>query len=111
MKTITWSDFEKVDIRVGTIIDVQDFPEARNPAYKIWVDFGEEIWVKKTSSQITDVYEKEEIIWKQILWVVNFPPKQVWKFMSECLITGVYEKQGVILSALERKVENGLRLL
>lgn len=108
---ISWSDFESVDIRAWTIIDVQDFPEARNPAYKVWVDFGKELWTKKTSAQITQVYSKDELLWKQILWVVNFKPKQVGKFMSEFLIMGVYTEEWVVLSSLERRVENGLKLL
>lgn len=107
---ISWQDFESVNIRVGTIIEVQDFPEARNPAYKVWVDFGEEIGIKKTSAQISALYSKEELLWKQILWVVNFPPKQIGNFMSEFLITGVYTPQWVVLSSPERKVENGLKL-
>lgn len=108
---IFWEDFTKIDIRVGTIVDVQDFPEARNPAYKVWVDFGEEIWIKKTSAQITNIYCKQELIGRQILWVVNFEAKQVGKFMSEFLITGVYTDDGVVLSGLERSVENGAKLL
>jgi len=77
MNEITWNDFEKVELRAGTITDVQDFPEARNPAYKVWVDFWEEIWIKKTSAQITELYSKEELIGKQIIWVVNFPVKTI----------------------------------
>lgn len=111
MNIISWSDFESVDIRVWTIIEVQDFPEIKNPSYKIWVDFGEEFWVKKTSAQITKLYNKKELIWRQILWVVNFPPKQIGKFMSEFLITWVYTEKWVVLTSLERKVENGLKLL
>lgn len=111
MKTISWQDFKAVDIRVWTIVDVQDFPEIKNPSYKIWVDFGDEIWVKKTSAQCTEIYSKEELIGKQILWVVNFPPKQIGKFMSEFLITWVYTEKWVVLSSLEREVENGLKLL
>ncbi len=111
MKTISWSDFTSIDIRVGTIIDVQDFPEARNPAYKVWVNFWEEIWIKKTSAQITKLYTQEELLWKQILWVINFERKQIGNFMSEFLITGVYTDDGVVLSSLEKKVKNGLKLL
>ncbi len=111
MNTISWQDFESVDIRVWTITKVEDFPEIRNPSYKIWVDFGEELWLKKTSAQCTQIYSKQELLWKQILWVVNFPPKQVGKFMSEFLITGVYTEEGVVLSSLERAVKNGLKLL
>ncbi len=110
MKTISWQDFESVDVRVWTIIDVQDFPEARNPAYKVWVDFGKELWIKKTSAQITKLYTKEELLGKQILWVVNFPPMQIGNFMSEFLITGVHTDWWVVLSSLERKVENGWKL-
>lgn len=111
MNTISWQDFESVDIRVGTITRVEDFPEIKNPSYKIWVDFGKELWIKKTSAQCTEIYSKEELIWKQILWVVNFPPKQIGKFMSEFLITWVYTDKGVVLSSLERGVEDGLKLL
>jgi len=111
MKTITWNDFKKVDIRVWTIIDVQDFPEIQNPSYKIWVDFGDELWIKKTSAQVTQLYSKEELIWKQIFWVVNFEPKQIGKFMSEFLITWVYTDDWVVLTSLEREVENGLKML
>jgi len=111
MWTISWQDFESVDIRAWTIIKVEDFPEIRNPSYKIWVDFGEELWVKKTSAQLTQLYSKEDLLWKQILWVVNFPPKQIGKFMSEFLITWVYTYEWVVLSSLERKVENWLKLL
>jgi tRNA-binding protein len=111
MKTISWQDFESVDIRVWTIVDVQDFPEIKNPSYKVWVDFGEELWIKKTSAQITQLYSKQELIWKQILWVVNFEPKQIGKFMSEFLITWVDSQQGVVLSSLERNVENWLKIV
>ena len=111
METISWQDFESVDIRVGTIIEVQDFPEIKNPSYKIWVDFGEELWTKKTSAQITKLYNKEELIGKQILWVVNFPPKQIGKFMSEFLLTGFAMQDGIVLSDVERKVENGSKLI
>ena len=111
METINWSEFEKVDIRAWTIVDVQDFPEIKNPSYKIWVDFGKQLWIKKTSAQVTKLYSKEELLGRQILGVVNFPPKQIGKFMSEFLITGVYTDEGVVLSSLERKVENGLKLL
>lgn len=110
METITWNDFEKVDIRAWTIVDVQDFPEIKNPSYKIWVDFGKELWIKKTSAQVTKLYSKEELIWTQILWVVNFPPKQIGKFMSEFLLTWVHTDEWVVLSILEREVENWIRL-
>ena len=84
--TITWQDFEKVDIRIGTIIKVEDFPEARKPAYILHVDFGSEIGIKKSSSQITDLYNKEQLQDKQVMGVVNFAPKQVGPIMSECLV-------------------------
>jgi tRNA-binding protein len=111
MKTISWQEFESVDMRAWTIIDVQDFPEIKNPSYKIWVDFWGELGIKKTSAQITELYTKTELIGKQILWVVNFEPKQIGKFMSEFLITWVHSEEWVVLSGLERKVDNGLRLL
>ncbi|MCO6175967.1 tRNA-binding protein [Flavobacterium sp. NRK F10] len=108
---ISWSDFEKVDIRVGTIIAVNDFPEARNPAYQLTIDFGEEIGVKKSSAQITDLYRKEDLTGKQIISVVNFPKKQIGKFMSECLVLGlVGEGKEVTLLSPDFKVKNGLHL-
>lgn len=108
---ITWDDFEKVEIRIGTIVDVQDFPEARRPAYKIKVDLGPELGIKKSSAQVTDIYSKEEILGKQVLCVCNFPPKQVGPYMSEVLVTGFYnEDNKVVLATVERKVPNGARL-
>ena len=108
---LTWTDFEKVEMRIGTILVVKDFPEARNPAYQIKIDFGSEIWVKKTSAQITQKYNKEELIGKQIVAVVNFPKKQIGNFMSECLLLGSIgnEKEVVLLSS-DKPVENGLRV-
>ncbi|MDO7578180.1 MAG: tRNA-binding protein, partial [SAR86 cluster bacterium] len=90
--TITWQDFEKVDIRVGTIVEVEDFPEARNPAFILKVDFGIEIGLKKSSSQITDLYTKDQLQGKQVMAVVNFEPKQVGPIMSECLVLGFYRQ-------------------
>lgn len=109
---INWSDFEKVDLRVGTIIDVNDFPEAKKPAYQLLIDFGPQIGLRKSSAQITGLYTKEELSGKQIVAVVNFPRKQIGKFMSECLVTGVPDDNGdIVLTAVERKVPNGTRLI
>lgn len=111
MNTITWSEFESVELRVGTIIAAEDFPEARKPAYKLTVDFWWEIGIKKSSAQITTHYTKEELIGKQIVWVVNFPPKQIGPFISEFLCTGFYREDGsVILAIPEREVPNGAKL-
>ncbi|MDD2916298.1 MAG: tRNA-binding protein [Candidatus Gracilibacteria bacterium] len=108
---ITWTQFESVELRVGTIIRVEEFPEARKPAYKLWVDFGSEIGVKQSSAQITVQYTKEELVGKQILGVVNFPPKQIGPFWSEFLCTGLYRDDGsVILAVPEKAVENGAKL-
>jgi|TARA_Y100001001_G_scaffold120513_1_gene118587 tRNA-binding protein len=109
---ISWDDFEKIELRVGTIIEVEDFPEARKPAYKLKVDFGPEIGVRKSSAQITELYDKETLNGKQVLAVTNFPPKQIGPFVSECLVTGVHtEAGGVALVAPDFPVENGKRLL
>jgi tRNA-binding protein len=106
-KTITWEEFESVELRVGTIIRAEEYPEARKPAYKLWVDFGHEIGVKQTSAQITTHYTREELVGKQIVGVVNFPPKQIGKFMSEFLCTGFYREDGsVVLAIPERSVDN-----
>lgn len=111
-KTISWEEFESVDIRVGTIIQVEDFPEARKPAYKLWVDFWWGIGIKKTSAQITTNYQKNELIGKQILWVINFPPKQIGTFMSEFLCTGFSrEDNSIVLAIPEKNVENGAKLV
>jgi tRNA-binding protein len=108
---ITWDDFEKVELRSGTITDVKDFPEARKPAYIITVDFGKEIGIKKSSAQITDLYTKEELLNKQIIGVINFPPKQIGPFISEFLITGLIQENGsVVLAVPDMNVKNGLRL-
>jgi tRNA-binding protein len=112
MTTITWNDFEKVDIRLGTIVDAQTFPQARNPAYILKVDFGDEIGIKKSSAQITVAYQLEELIGKRVLGVVNFPPKQIGPIQSECLITGFYNDQGsVILASIDKAAPNGAKLL
>jgi tRNA-binding protein len=110
METISWSDFEKIEMRVGTIIAVNDFPEARNPAFQLTIDFGE-LGIKKSSAQITKLYSKESLLHTQVIAVVNFPPKQIGKFMSECLVLGVVgENKEVTLLQPERKAENGLRI-
>ncbi len=103
---IAWSDFEKLDIRTGTIIQVQTFEKARNPAYKLFIDFGE-LGVLKTSAQITELYALKSLEGKQVLAVINFKPKQIADFISECLLLGVYTTTGVVLLQTERKVENG----
>lgn len=109
---ISWEDFEKVDIRLGTIVKAEEFPEAKRPAYKVWVDLGDEIGIKKSSAQITVVYKLEELIGKRVLCVVNFPPRQVGKFMSEVLVTGFYRAEGeVVLASVDQGAPNGSRLL
>jgi len=109
---IRWDDFEKVELRIGTIIEVEDFPEARKSAYKLKVDFGPEIGVRKSSAQITELYDKETLKGKQVLAVTNFPPKQIGPFVSECLVTGVHtETGGVALVTPDFPVANGGRLL
>lgn len=106
---ISYDDFDKVEIRTGTIIEVNDFPKARKPAYQLTIDFGAE-GIKRSSAQITDLYDKQTLIGKQILAVVNFPPKQIANFFSECLVLGVVTPEGVVLLQTERPVANGLRI-
>ena len=108
---ISFDDFLKVDVRVGTIIDAQPYPEARQPAYKLWVDFGDEIGTRKTSAQITDHYALDSLVGQQVAAVVNFPPKQIGKFMSEILVLGFPDGEGkVVMIQPTLKVPNGGRL-
>jgi tRNA-binding protein len=108
---LKWQDFEKVEMRVGTVMEVYDFPEARRPSYQLGIDFGAAIGILKTSAQITKRYSKEDLINRQIVAVINFPKKQIGKFMSECLILGAMGEEGdVILLTPDFKIENGLRI-
>lgn len=110
MDTISWGDFERVELRVGTVRSVQDFPEARKAAYKLEIDFGE-IGVRWSSAQITDLYSKEDLLGRQIVGVVNFPRKQIANFFSECLVTGFVQPDGAVVIAVpERAVPNGSKL-
>lgn len=108
---ISWSDFEKVDLRVGTILEAKDFPRAKKPAYQLKLDFGDEIGVLHSSAQITVHYNKEELIGKQVVAVVNFPKKQIANFFSECLVTGFPDENGdIILTSVDKKLPNGSKL-
>lgn len=111
MMQITWQDFEKVEIRVGKIVEVADFPEANKPAYRITADFGAELGVKKSSARVTDLYTKDELLGKLIIGVVNFPPKQIGPMKSEFLLTGFYREDGaVVLAVPEKEVPIGAKL-
>jgi tRNA-binding protein len=111
MSVITWDQFEQVDLRVGTITKAEEFAEAHNPSYKLWIDFGSEIGIKKSSAQITDLYSPGDLIDKQIIGIVNLPPKQIGPFTSECLVTGFYRANGdVVLATPELDVPNGCKL-
>ena len=111
MELITWDDFEKLELRVGQVIEVNDFPKARKPAYKLQIDFGDELGIKNSSAQITQHYTKEDLLNKQVIAVVNFPPKQIAGFISECLVLGIYdENNDVILLKPERPVKNGQKI-
>jgi len=111
MREITWNDFEKVELRVGTILEAFEYPEARKPAYKVKVDFGE-LGIKMSSAQITKHYTVESLVGRQIVGVTNFPKKQIGKFMSEFLVTGFADENGdIILTSVERKLPNGSRLI
>ncbi len=110
METIVWEDFKKIEMRVATIIDVQDFPEAKKPAYQLMLDFGPELGTRKTSAQITKRYSKEELLGQQVIAVINFPKKQIANFMSECLVLGAVQKDDVVLLKPETKIPNGLQI-
>lgn len=108
---LSWEEFERVEMRVGTILEVNDFPEARKPAYQLTIDFGALLGIRKSSAQITRRYTKEELVNRQIVAVVNFPKKQIGKFNSECLVLGAVGEQGdVVLLSPDFKIENGLRI-
>ena len=107
---ISWADFRKVDMRIGTIIRAEPFPEARNPSYKIWINFGAAIGVRKSSAQITSRYQPEDLVGKQVVAVVNFPSKQVANMQSECLVLGAVEDKDIVLLSPDQPVPNGLRI-
>jgi len=110
MNTLTWADFEKVEIRTGTVVAAEPFPQARKPAYKLTIDFGP-LGTKRTSAQLTRLYQPEDLIGKQLVAVVNFPPKQIATFMSDCLVLGAVADDGTVtLLQTERPTENGLRI-
>ena len=109
--SISWSDFEKIDMRIGTVIAVTDFPQARKPAYQLTIDFGSTIGIKRSSAQITVHYPKETLLNRQVIAVTNFPPRQIANFISECLVLGIYdENNDVILLQPERSVKNGQKI-
>lgn len=112
MSEITWDDFEQIELRIGTIVAAEPFPEARTPAYRLRVDFGPRIGMKRSSAQLTTLYRPEDLVGRQVLAVVNFPPKRIAGFLSEVLVTGVRRRDGaVVLVAPDRPVDNGLKLL
>ena len=111
MKTISWQDFEQVELRVGTIIKAEFFKQAHKPAYQLKVDFGEDIGIKKSSAQITDLYTTDALIGKQVIAVINFPAKQIGPMMSECLVTGFHDQDGaVVLAVPDKRCKNGVKL-
>jgi tRNA-binding protein len=112
MQSIDWTDFERVELRTGTVLEVLDFPEARKPAWKLRIDFGSEIGIRMSSAQIAALYGKHELVGRQVVAVVNFPPKQIGPFRSEVLVTGFHDAEGrVVLAMPERPVPNGTKLL
>lgn len=111
METIDWNDFEKVELRVGTVVEVEDFPEARKPAYIVYVDFGDEIGLRKSSAQLTELYTRDQLVGRQVVGVVNFPPRQIGPIRSQCLVTGFYREDGaVVLAVPDHPVPNGVKL-
>ena len=111
METISWNEFERVELRAGTVVEVEEFPEARKPAYKLTIDFGAEIGQRRSSAQITALYSKESLLGRQVLAVVNFPPRQIGPFMSQCLVTGFTREDGaVVLVSPVDTVPNGAKL-
>ncbi|HUH90126.1 MAG TPA: tRNA-binding protein [Lysobacter sp.] len=109
VESISWGDFEKVMLCVGTVMRVEAFPEARRPAWKLWVDFGAH-GIRKTSAQIREIYEPEALLGKQIVGVLNFPPRQIGPFMSEFLLTGFHTEAGVVITTVDRPVPDGTRM-
>ena len=111
MQEISWADFEKIELRVGTVVEAQVFPEAHKPAYVLLIDFGEKIGVKKSSAQITELYEPADLLGRQVIAVVNFPAKQIGPLRSECLVTGLHRTDGAVALAVpDGAVPNGARL-
>ncbi|NCC26484.1 MAG: tRNA-binding protein [Deltaproteobacteria bacterium] len=110
METIAWDDFERVELRAGTVVRAEEFPEAKSPAWKVWVDFGPELGVLKTSARVKDLYEDNDLVGRQVIGIVNFPEKQIGPMRSQFLLTGFYGPDGVVLAVPERPVPNGSKL-